>query len=167
MLCLAFVLLISMAALTACSTAGGDQGIDSTSDKKIGSTADWPNYDFKTLVTVKADLVAQVTVTDVEEFIDEQKFESQLATVQVQKTFLGQAPSSIVLHQALEYVEKGKTYIMFLKQDGPNGYYYELTGASIIPDQNGIYVSSIPGFEGEFTIDEFTNNFTTKLNSLD
>ncbi|MCT2536217.1 hypothetical protein NC661_16735 [Aquibacillus koreensis] len=157
-----FLFLLAIGLLTACSSSNEteDNLIDPTTDTE--STADWASLDIEDIID-SSSTIALVKVKDVEKSIDDEGFESQLATLKVEKTLTDNVPQDIKLHQALNYVENGGRYILFIEQRGENGYYYELSEESVIPIKNNKAVSGISGFTGEFTIDEFFSELAKKV----
>lgn len=124
--------------------------------------ADWPKYNFSRLINDKTDLVAHVTVAKAEKRKGQDGLDRQFSTLTVNKVFWGQVqPSEIVLNQAVEYVNPGETYIMFLKKNGD--YYYEADGNAKLKEINGRFKSKIPDFTGEFTLNEFAAQFAQKV----
>lgn len=123
--------------------------------------ADWPEFNFEELVSQQTDVVVEVKVVDTQEKPKVDGFpQAQLATLEILNTIQGDISGEIVLDQALDYVEEGNTYIMFLKQSGD--YYYESDKNSILTEENGIYNSNIPDFEGSFKeIGTFKSTFNS------
>lgn len=131
-----------------------------------GTTADWPSYNFEEMMGEATTVVVIGSVTNVVKLIDDEGFESQLATIKVNKGLTDDPPNEITLHQSLDYVEKGNNYILIVEKRGADGYYYELTDKAVIPVIENEVVSEIPGFSGKFTINEFVELFNSKFKSL-
>lgn len=124
--------------------------------------ADWPVYNFDEIIGDAAETVVLVEVTDVKpKQVGEGEPPAQLATLKVLETFYGSSDSEIILDQALDFVEPGESYIIFLKKKGD--YYYEVSGESVIQEKNGVFTSKIPGFTGEFTKESFRSEFIEKV----
>ncbi|NUU78021.1 hypothetical protein [Paenibacillus xylanilyticus] len=128
--------------------------------------ADWPEFNFEDLVTEQSDIVVHVKVIDTQSkpHVDGQP-QAQLATLEILDTIKGNSHDKIVLDQALDYVEKGKTYIMLLRQQGD--YFYESDKNSVIKEVDGLCTSNIPDFKGSFTeLKDFESAFDSEQSSL-
>ena len=86
--------------------------------------------------------------------------EIQLTDLKIKEIIKGEAPKTITLNQALDYVEKNTKYLMFLNK-GIDGYYYELTSTSIVEEDHEIFNSMIKEFEGEYNKSEFKDKIQT------
>ncbi|MFD2045034.1 hypothetical protein ACFSTA_15215 [Ornithinibacillus salinisoli] len=134
------------------------------------ASADWPIYDFNTLMNEKTDLVAFITVESVEDKkVSEEKLNAKLATLKITKLLYDNRNSidisdTILLDQAFEYVNVGESYLLFLEKKVD--YYYEVDGHSKIKEINGKYQVNIEGIEGSFTQKTFEDKFTITLQEI-
>ncbi|MGY3716832.1 hypothetical protein ACWE42_15055 [Sutcliffiella cohnii] len=122
--------------------------------------ADWPDYKIDTIVQ-EADLIAVVQVKDTN-VGDPEGIEGlvrQYSTLKVDKIISGEANKSIVLNQAVDYVEKNKKYLAMLSK-GTDGYYYEVTNTALIPYDSinkELVKSQIRELKGDYTEEELIN----------
>lgn len=118
--------------------------------------ADWPHLDIDELIE-KADLIAYVSSetakTKYVQLADDSSIEAQFTDLEIQKVLKGESSNQVVLNQALDYVEADKSYLVFLSK-GDDGLYYELSGESIIPENNHKFMSHIDGLSGDFSLNE-------------
>ncbi|MYL35427.1 hypothetical protein GLW08_21330 [Pontibacillus yanchengensis] len=113
--------------------------------------ADWPEYNFEELAT-KSDAIVMGKVTNVEKKTvkhpqSQQEFNRQFSEVEVKNVLKGSTPDRITLNQAINYVDNGQVYVMFLKKSD-DGYYYELSDTALVPEKHGKFRSSIKGLNG-------------------
>lgn len=133
------------------------------------ASADWPVYDIDQLISDKSDLVVFATVEDIrdKEDIGDENHDSiraKISTLQVDEiVYSGTSsiPRTIELDQALNYVEPGKSYLLFLKKNGD--YYYEVDGNSLIPEIDSMYKVDIPGIKGTYSKNQISMQIENKI----
>ena len=148
------VLLIALSVsilLVGCDSSNANSNNTSNNQAK----ADWPVYDFDTLIE-KTDVVAFVEV-DSNEKSERDGLQATLSTLKVTDVLYGSLPESIILDQTSDVVETGKSYLLFLNKTGD--YYYLTDGNSLIPKNDEKYRVDIPGIEGEYDKDQLTERF--------
>ncbi|MBO8155813.1 MAG: hypothetical protein H0Z32_05075 [Bacillaceae bacterium] len=124
---------------------------------------DWPDKDIDELIK-DSDLIAIVKVKDkkMKEGEKEAGLKRQYSTLKIKEVIKGKPGKDIILSQALNFVDKGKEYLMFLSKDS-DGYYYELTNVSIVPKKNRKFKSKIKGLQGTFYEIELINKVKEKV----
>src|SRR5690625_4360131 len=135
----------------------------------IEASADWPVYDIYELMNDKSDLVVFATVKEIrdkEDIGDENhdSIKAKISTLQIDEIIYSRTPSkqrTIKLDQALDYVEPGKSYLLFLNKNGD--YYYEVDGNSVIPEVDNMYKVDIPGIEGTYNKNQISMQIENKI----
>jgi len=135
----------------------------------IEASADWPVYDIYELMNDKSDLVVFATVKEIrdkEDIGDENhdSIKAKISTLQIDEIIYSSTPSkqrTIKLDQALDYVEPGKSYLLFLNKNGD--YYYEVDGNSVIPEVDNMYKVDIPGIEGTYNKNQISMQIENKI----
>lgn len=130
--------------------------------------ADWPEKDFDELVE-ESDVIAIAQMENQsikKEYLDEEHFiERRYSDLNIKEVLKGELETEIILNQALDYVEEGKQYLVFLRK-GEDGYYYELTDDAIVPYEKGEYISNIKELTRNFKEKEIISEINKKINSL-
>ncbi|UOQ47642.1 hypothetical protein MUN88_16520 [Gracilibacillus caseinilyticus] len=127
--------------------------------------ADFPTYDAKRLLG-KTELIALVEpISNQQKEIVEGMPKATLSKLKVKKNLYGESESTITLDQAINPVEIGKDYLLFLKEE--NGLYYLMDGNSLIQSKNGKFKVKTDGLEGTYTSGELDKKVKIKLKDLE
>ena len=141
-----------------------------TSQYNPVAQADWPIYNFNKIMNEEADLVAFVTIENVEDKkVNEGLLSEKVATLKINKLLYESrksvdASSNTFLVQAVDFVNSGESYLLFLRKEGD--YYYEVDGNSKIKEENGKFQVNIEGIQGSYTQDTFGEKFKLALQEI-
>lgn len=133
------------------------------------SSADWPIYEIDQMLNNQSDLVVFATVEDIrdkEEIGNENHdgINAKISTLQIDEVVYSSSSNidrTIELDQALNYVEPGESYLLFLKKNGD--YYYEADGNSLIPEIDNTFEVEIPGIEGSYNKNQISKQIESKI----
>ncbi|MGM8216028.1 hypothetical protein ACLIA0_10690 [Bacillaceae bacterium W0354] len=116
--------------------------------------ADWPDLNIEEIYN-EADIIAVVKTENINkkkitanknQEDEKDVLEAQFTNLKIINLLKGNpSDKTIILNQALDFVENNKKYLMFLTK-GEDGYYYEVTGTSILEFTNNKFMSNITGW---------------------
>ena len=140
------------------SANGMDKSTSKQPEYNPQAQADWPVYEFD---EVMEDIESHPLSNT-----DYKYTGSKLATLNLDEVLYTSSSNisrnnDVLLHQAVEFVNPGESYLMFLAKRGD--YYYEVDGNSKPKLENEKYEVFIPNIEGEYTKQEFIEKFNLKL----
>lgn len=134
------------------------------------ASADWPVYDYNQMIDTNSDLIAFITVESIQdkELTGNENIDSlnaKISKLNIDDVLYNRSSNiekTIKLDQALDFVEPGQSYLMFLSKN--EGYYYVTDGNSVIPEKDNMYEVEVPGIEGKYDKIQFINKLEGKEN---
>lgn len=142
-----------------------------TKQDPVSQQADFPRYDFESMINGNTDLVVVAKVTGVSENKDNNSEDPnsthQEATLSIQDKIFGDEPrATITLYQSVDRVEKNKTYLLFLSYRDSLDVFVVSDGQSQMEINNNKVKVDMKGIEGEYTLDMFKNVFKEKVDKI-
>ncbi|MGP4042089.1 hypothetical protein ACTWP4_19605 [Gracilibacillus sp. D59] len=144
------LMLVGSFIIVACNSESNN-GNGNTDDSE--AQADWDVLSLKELKE-RVDVIAFFTVEDVEIQEKSNGINAQISTLELTKTISGTVSGEVKLDQSTNYVEKGEDYLLFLEQNGTEGYYYVPSPSGVIQEKDGMYNSDKLGGDSKLNKEE-------------
>lgn len=158
-----FISLFILISFLGCEAINNDPNKEGSNNK-----GDWPVYNFEEMFE-EVDLIAFVTVeSNQDKKLTGKKNEgsidakiSKLTIDDIAYSKNENIEETIELDQSENFVEPGRSYLMFLSKD--KNYYNLVDGNSVIPEKENIYEVKVSGIEGKSDKNQLLNKIKKKI----